>query len=220
MGFESRNADGTTSRQSRESKRQREPTRWFGNSEPMQATLPNELRETVEGFLGTTGLETLAVMVDALRRQTGTGSLDTGDLCYASTETEHWGVVDGETHHFQCFYDALVLAEIVESSVEIRTKSPEGTVVRAGRTESGEMTTEPSDAVMSFGIDQATPRHSSEGPAVEQLYAVICPYVKAFPSWVAYDDWSESTDGVTVGMPLADGTCIARRLVRRGMNDV
>lgn len=213
MGNDSSGSDRTSAVRPEQRDVKSGSSNWIGQSEPTAAVLPEAFQTTVEQFLGTGGIDTLGDVVAGLRRQTDSGPLGVEDLCHADTDTEHWGVMNGETYHFQCFYDALVLSELADTAVEIRTKSPQGSVIRARWRDNGELTVDPTDAVMSFGIDERAPEHAEEGPTVDQLYAVICPYVKAFADRTAYETWAETADAVTVGIPFSQASGIATRLV-------
>ncbi|AUX07828.1 alkylmercury lyase [Halalkaliarchaeum desulfuricum] len=112
-----------------------------------------------------------------------------------------------------CFYDAVILAALSDREVDIRTESPDGTVIEARAVGSDQLTVTPGGAVFSFGIDEGVNPPPDGGPTLEQGYAAICPYVKAFPSREAYRRWAETVPAATVAMPLSGATELAGELV-------
>lgn len=171
-----------------------------------ETELPADLQRAMGQFLGERRLETIDEFFEALGSRLDRERLTVEDLCHTDEETPHWGVLDGERYHFQCFYDAVALAEMTDSETRVRTESPDGTVIEGTATGSGEFTVSPADAVTSFGIrtDIGSPAES-----VEETYAAICPYVKGFPSREAYERWAADVSAATVAMPMADGTALA-----------
>jgi alkylmercury lyase len=174
-------------------------------------TLPEPLQRTMGAFLGAGRVETLADGAAAIRAATGGGSFDVEDLCHADGSTGHRATVDGETYEFQCFYDAVVLAEVADSPADIRTAAPDGTVVEAHADGDGGLVPTLEGATMSFGVADDAP--AGEGtPTLAETYGAICPYVKAFPDRAAYEGWAAGVPAATVGLPLADATTLARHL--------
>lgn len=169
--------------------------RWVTETPVTEEELPTDLRTVMRRFFGGGSSET---------RESG-GSISFDNFCHASGQTDHWGVLDGRKYYFQCFYDAVVLAEMTSSPVDIHTKSPDGTVIELQATGEGVRDVTPSDAVVSFGIDRNVETPSDGGPTPEAVYSAICPYIKAFPDRSAYESWAETVPAATVGMPLADG---------------
>jgi alkylmercury lyase len=183
--------------------------RWLGDSDVMDAALPAEFQAAMGTFLGE-DVETLDGWVDRLRELTG-GSIGVSELCHADSETPHRATMNGDTYHFQCFYDAVALASIEDESVDIRTESPEGDVITARATPNGVEAT-PGDAVTSFGV-AAGASPSGDEPTLGESYGAICPYVKAFPDREAYEAWASTVDAETVALPLTDGFPVAGALV-------
>ena len=186
---------------------------WRIDGSVLTTELPDELGSTLGRLLGTGPVDTLGGWVAAVRYHTDGSSITTEELCLSDDETEHWGIVDGEKHHFACFYDAVILAALVDSPVAIRTKSPDGTVIEARAVGTDELTVTPDDAVFSFGIDKDVSPPSEGGPDLEDGYAAICPYVKAFSSRDAYEQWTASVHAPTVDMSLGGATELAAALV-------
>lgn len=176
----------------------------------LDADLPEALRSTFSRFLGQR-VETVGDWVDALQRIVD-GSVAVEDLCLSKSETDHVGITDDETYYFACFYDAIILAAMTEEPVEIHTESPDGTAIELHASDDGELTATPETAVFSFGIDETVDPPVGETPTLERGYAAICPYVKAFPTPEAYEQWAETVAAPTVAMSPADATELAAAL--------
>ena len=205
---------GTVESQLAEPKDDGEPAvdRWIGDPSVMETPLPDDVRTAMERFFGDASITTLEDWVAELRRRTGGGSIGTEDLCHADGETDHWGELDGTRYDFQCFYDAVALAELTAAPVDIHTTSPDGTDIEARATGDGDLLTTPSTAVVSFGV--ATDESFGDGePTLEDAYAAICPSVRAFPTRNAYEQWATRTSAATIGMPLSAATAVATGLI-------
>ena len=188
--------------------------RWLGDDAVATATLPDDVRTAMSELFGDASVTTLEEWVDALRERTGGGPLEIDDLCHADGRTAHWGELEGTRYYFRCFYDAVALAELTDDPVEIRTASPDGTVVEARATGDGEVTATPSTAVVSFGVDpDGSSSSPPDEPTLEDAYAAICPAVRAFPTRNAYEQWAARTSAATVGVPLSAATTVATGLV-------
>jgi len=186
-----------------------ETERWIGDADGLDATLPADIQAELGRFFGTEPVETLAEVADQFQEHFG-GGVAVDDLCSTDEETGHWATVDGETRHFLCFYDAVILAALEEQPVDIRTESPDGAVIEARALGGEDLQVEPVDAVFSFGLNDS----GVEGEAtLEDGYAAICPYVKAFPSRGAYQEWANTASAPTVGMSLAGATGFASALI-------
>lgn len=186
---------------------------WQIEDSVLTAELPDELGSALGRFLGTESVETLGGWVAAVRYHIDGATVSIDELCVTDNETDHWGVVDGEKYYFACFYDAVILAALINNAVDIRTKSPTGTVIEARAIGTDELTVNPDDAVFSFGIDKDVSPPSPDGPRLEHGYAAICPYVKAFPNRNAYERWAHSVTAETVDMALTGATELAAALV-------
>jgi hypothetical protein len=192
-----------------------EPTtgRWLADDHALDAELPEEVGTALGRILGEESVGTLDEWLTEVRRRVGGGSIAVADLCHADEETGHWGEMDGETYHFQCFYDAVVLSALAESPVDIRTESPDGTVIEATATGTTDLTMTPESAVFSFGVAESVDPPADGEPTHADVYAAVCPYVRAFPDVDAYEEWAETVPAVTVAMPLAGATEVAEKLV-------
>lgn len=178
----------------------------------MTTAVPPDLRAAMGRFLGRESVGTVEEFLVGMRTELPGVSLEISDLCHADGPTGHAGITDDETYHFQCFYDAVVLAQLSEQPVDIRTEAPGGTVIRARASGSGDVTTAPESAVMSFGLRRDVAPPESGSPDIEAAYGAICPFVKAFPDRTVYEEWAETVPAATVGLSLADATGIATLL--------
>ena len=191
-----------------------ETEQWQGGDSVLTTELPADLSSALGRFLGTESVETLGGWVAAVRYHIDGASVTIDELCVTDGETDHWGIVDGEKYHFACFYDAVILAAVVESPVDIRTKSPDGTVIEARAVGTDKLTVNPGEAVFSFGIDKDISQPSEDGPSLEDGYAALCPYVNAFSNREAYERWADSVHAATISMPLEGATELAAVLVK------
>jgi len=188
---------------------------WLAGPDLLQEPLPRDLQAALGRFLGRESVETLAEWASEIRRQTGGGSLAVSELCHAEEDTAHWGDVDGERFHFQCFYDAVILAALDERTVDVHTVSPDGSVVEARAVGSEELSVTPETAVFSLGIALDAEARSDGDPTLADSYAAVCPYVKAFPDRDAYKAWADEVPAATVATPLSGATVFARALTAK-----
>lgn len=186
--------------------------RFLSTAAPLETELPPDLATSLGRLLGRPPVETVAEWVAAVRREIGGGPIGVEDLCHEETETPHWGELDGERFHFTCFYDAVVLAAIVGDPVDVHTESPEGTAIEAKAVGSADLEVDPPTAVFSFGVPEAVDPPAGE-PRHGDVYAAVCPYVRAFPDLASYDHWRRSVPAATVAMPMAGSTELAAALV-------
>ncbi len=181
--------------------------------DPLAAALPQDVATALGQFVGGESIETLSQWAQAVRRQTGGGAVSMAELCVADHETPHWGNREDERTYFECFYDAVIVAALAEEPVDVRTVSPDGTVIRARAMGSTHLHVRPPSAVFSFGIDDGDVQDSDGEPTLAEGYAAICPYVNAFPDEAAYRHWAASVPAATVALPLAGATDLAAALV-------
>lgn len=207
------NTDVCCSAETQATKSERTGGRWLEGSNVLDARLPAGLQSALGRFVGKESVDTLGEWTMDIRRLTGGGSIDVEELCHASAETDHWGEVGDERYYFQCFYDAVILAAFENRSVDIHTVSPSGTVVEARAVGSDKLSVSPEESVFSLGIDENGGEQSGGNPTLEDGYAAICPYVRAFPNRDAYEQWADRVHAATVAMPLAGATDIASALV-------
>ncbi|RQG91604.1 alkylmercury lyase [Natrarchaeobius halalkaliphilus] len=187
--------------------------RWVEDPTDSAATLPEDVQTAMERFLGTEPLETMVDCLPAVRRRVFGDTVDVVDLCHADGETDHRAVLEGETYHFRCFYDVILLAALTSSPVEMRTVAPDGAAVTARVTGTGKPTVSPTSAVASFGIETDVEPLSASDRPLEVSYAAICPHTNAFPSRPEYEAWAATASAATIGMPLANATELAELLL-------
>jgi hypothetical protein len=192
---------------------------WLDGRDPLEQPLPGDLQSALGQFLGRDSVETLAEWASEIRRLTGGGSINVEELCHTDQETVHWGDVDGERFHFQCFYDAVILAALEDRAVDVHTVSPEGAVVKARAAGSEELLVTPESAVFSLGIALDAQEQSGGNPTLQDGYAALCPYVKAFPGRDAYKAWADEVPAATVATPLSGATAFARALTDETTRD-
>ncbi len=169
---------------------------------PTVEPLPPRLQTGLAGFAETESVETLEEWGEVINSYLDADTVTVDTLCHTDAESEHWGEVDGERYDFACFFDAILLAGLVEQSVAVRTVSPDGTEITATATPAGDVTVSPIDAVFSFGIDHGVLEDSPDDPTLEDIYQYNCPYVRAFPTIEAYQSWAASTRAITVALPF------------------
>jgi len=196
-----------------ETESNRDTGHWIDEVDVLDAQLPDELQSALGRFAGKESIGTLGEWVTEIRRLTGGGAIDVDQLCHTDTETEHWGTASDGRYYFQCFYDAVILAAVEERPVDIHTVSPGGTVVEAQAVGSDELSVTPEEAVFSLGISTDAHEQSGRKPTLQDGYAAICPYVKAFPDREAYERWADTVPAATVALPLAGATDVASALV-------
>lgn len=187
--------------------------RWIPESQLLEAPLPDDVRTALGRLLGGGSVETLDEWITAVRRRTGGGPITVDDLCHAGEETVHCGEIEGERYHFRCFYDAVILSALTETPVTIRTESPDGTGIEMRSVETTELTVAPETAVFSFGVDETVVLPADGDPSHADIYAAVCPHVRAFPDLEAYERWAATVPVATVAMPLAGATDLAAELV-------
>lgn len=186
-------------------------SRWLGDG-TLDQRLPADLRTALGRFVGVDSVDTLAEWAEQIRQQTGGGAIDVNQLCHTDEDTVHWGEVGGRRYHFQCFYDAVILAAIETEPVDIHTTSPNGVTIEAHAVGSEELSVTPDTAVVSLGISLDAHELSGGNPTLQDGYTAICPYVQAFADREAYATWAETVPAATVATPLSGATAFARAL--------
>lgn len=136
-------------------------------------------------------------------------------LC-TTDQSPHKARFDGTTQHFVCVQDAFIVPYVVNEvdTVEITTESPvNGEQIEATIVDDG-VTTDPTEAVMSFGVaaDVSPPSESAGSPEI--AYGKICPYGHAFVNRQEYEKWSKTVDAVTMVTPLEEAFLMARSIGR------
>lgn len=188
---------------------------WSGTANDVMTTpLPLAIQDELQTLFGVSSITTLSEYVEEIRTHLEGDSIAVEDLCHASEPTGHRAKVGGDTYHFMCFYDAVVLAALRETAVDITTRSPEGGLIEATATGSDSLTVTPDTAVTSFGVASEAAHSDGYPPTVEDLYRAVCPNVKAFPDPAAYQDWAADHEASTVAIALDDAIGIASALLK------
>jgi hypothetical protein len=187
--------------------------RWITAEPVLDADFPSDVQTRLGQLLGDESVETLSDWIVEIRQLTGGGAIAVEDLCHSNTETSHWGEMAGERYYFLCFYDAVILAALADEPVDIRTESPGGETIRAKAAGTADLTVTPEEAVFSFGIDNSVKLPADGDPSPADVYAAVCPYVRAFPDGDAYEEWSNRVSAATVAMPLEGATELAAALI-------
>lgn len=186
---------------------------WLVGPDVGTAPLPGSVSRAFERFLGDSDLQTPGDLATSVRTMVGGGGITVDALCHAEGPTDHRGILGNDVYYFECFYDAALLAELVDEPVDIRTASPDGVAIEAWAVGSNDPTVRPSGAAASIGIATDALRHTDTTPSLAAAYRAICPYVKAFPDRTAYREWAADTNAATVGLPLAAAIDFAGRMI-------
>lgn len=177
---------------------------WITTRPVTDAALPDPMTDALQPLFGVSTGDTLGNWANAIGSVVDEDNIGVDDLCHADEATPHRARMTGETYHFLCFFDAVLLAVFEGNRVEIATETPSGRQVEIVATDQRILETTPSDLVVSFGVTADLPEPRDGEYAPEDVYGSVCPYVKAFESRSEYEAWTESVDAVTVGFPLDD----------------
>lgn len=159
-------------------------------------------------------VETWAEWIDAIRaasNETQDELPTEDDLCYLE-DGNHTVEIDGETKSFVCVLDPLAVPFLRGMPGTIRSVTPEAGEAIIIDVDSGGVSVDTDDAVVSLGVSRdstvaGTPTH-------EEIYAESCPYIHAFASVEEYERWADRTDAATTSVPVDIGVAIARELAR------
>ena len=146
------------------------------------------------------------------------GGFPTGlDAMCTPEHDRHAATFGGETHHFHCVLDTLLVPFVVDvkAPVIVRSQSPQSGEIIEVSLSRNDIEVSPGDAVMSFGIATDIGIEGSTGDAIDPAieYELFCPYVNAFASWEEYERWADQTDvAITIGLSMVEGFALARAL--------
>lgn len=154
-------------------------------------------------------------------------SIGLDELCNAEA-SRHRATVGGETRHFRCVLDPLLLPFLEETPdrVAVTSLSPrEERPVEVELRRNGDATdpasevdvdARPTDAVVSLGVaTDGPPATEREQPLA--AHELFCPYVNAFPSRDAYEAWADETDeAASTAITVEDAAAVASRLATAG----
>jgi len=138
-------------------------------------------------------------------------TLSTDDLC-DTDDSAHSATVGGETTHYMCAEDPLVVGLLADEHVTVESTPPNREEpVRIEFAPDGTITADPEGALLSFGVVK-----DDDGPDAvtpEAMYGLVCPYGHAFPDDEAYDAWAAETDAVTDVLSVPAGIAVMRALI-------
>lgn len=134
-------------------------------------------------------------------------------LCTAET-SRHQAKIEGETQHFYCVLDALVVPFLldIDEPISIRSESPVSETIVEIRAGQDTLTVDPADAVMSFGTATDLDAPTTEEFDLSLAHERFCPYANAFPTEAEYDEWAAQTDAITTAFPIEVGYQLARHV--------
>lgn len=185
--------------------------RWIDARPVTEGRLPTDAARLLGRFYGGDDVETVGDFVAATRAGAG-GAISVDQLCYVDGDASHVARTAGETYRFRCFFDGVALSFLVDEPVEIATETPAGTTVDIRTTPDDTVESTPEGAVVSFGVARDVEVPGDGGPVPADVYAAVCPYVRAFRTREAYEGWAAAVDAATFAMPLSAGLPIARGL--------
>lgn len=138
-------------------------------------------------------------------------SVSTDDLC-DTEESPHSATLDGETTHYVCAQDPLIVGLLADEPVTVQSTPPSGSApIRIEFGPDGEIGVDPAGALFSFGI--ATDAEAPATIAPEAIYELVCPYGHAFPNDEAYREWADEVDTVTDVLSVPAGIAVMAALI-------
>lgn len=155
--------------------------------------------------------------VEALAFLAERDDIDVGlnTLCTVDN-SPHMARFDGRTQHYQCVQDPIIVPFLADDidTVEIETESPvSGEPIELTVTET-EITADPEEVVMSFGVAADVDRPPDDLPSPILAYSRFCPYGHAFRSQDEYEAWAADVDAITMATSMDDTLELARALGR------
>jgi hypothetical protein len=194
------------------------PDTWIEERPVKTAQLPVDVAGDMSRFFGES-IEAFDDMISAIRSVTEGNGISVDELCHVEEETPHYADTEEETFYFRCFYDAIILAALENEPIDVHTVSPDGVVIEAHAVGSEELSVDPETAVFSLGIGLDAHEESGGDPTLQDSYAAICPYIKAFTDRDAYDTWADAVPATTVATPMSGATAFARALTTEGNDE-
>lgn len=138
-------------------------------------------------------------------------TLSTDDLC-DTEDSPHAATVGGETTHYMCAQDPLVVGLLAEEPVTVESTPPNrAEPIRIEFGTDGKIEVEPTGALFSFGIAA-----DAEAPATispQEIYRLVCPYGHTFPDDTAYRAWAGDVDAVTDVLSVPAGIAVMAALI-------
>jgi hypothetical protein len=138
-------------------------------------------------------------------------SLSTDDLC-DTEDSPHSATVGGETTHYVCAQDPIVVGLLADEPVTVESTAPtaDDPVTIEFDPESG-VTVTPEGSLLSFGIDPDA--RAPERVTPEAMYGIVCPYGHAFPDDESYQAWARETEAVTDVLSVPAGIAVMGALI-------
>lgn len=139
------------------------------------------------------------------------------ELCLADS-TRHEARIGEAVEHFQCVLDPLLLPFVLEDAtdIEVRSESPVSDAVVTIDVTRDDLSVDPGDAVVSFGVAADVDPPGDDQDALAYGYAAFCPYINAFADREEYEEWADETPAAaTMALSVADAHALAGRLGRR-----
>lgn len=181
--------------------------------------LPPHVGARLAAVCGTDGrVETGADWVDAIQATVDpdvSGPVTEADLCHAA-DGAHTVQIGDESVSFVCVIDPLMVPFIRQTTGTVTSQPPVGDERVEIEIGSAEATATPATAVISVGVTRDS---GSTPPSPAQLYEAVCPYVHAFPSIEAYEEWAGTVDAATTSLSLPTGVAFARELAHVLVDD-
>jgi hypothetical protein len=178
--------------------------------------LPDAVATRLATFTGRRPDEqTMGAFVDALRESWPTaGHTPTiDDLCTTDSGPSR-AHLDGETYHFQCVQDALLVPLLREPPVTVTATSPLDEATISVEISADEMTVDPSGAVASFGV-ATNPAGPVESIDEQTGFDQVCPYTNLCHSRAEYDRYVRQTDeAALVALSVPESVALGHLLVR------
>jgi hypothetical protein len=138
-------------------------------------------------------------------------ALSTDDLC-DTEKSPHSATVGGETTHYVCVQDPIVVGLLAEEPVTVESTPPTADEpVTIEFAPDGTVTAEPAGSLLSFGIDPEA--DAPERVTPEAMYGLVCPYGHAFPDDESYETWARETDAVTDVLSVPAGIAVMGALI-------
>lgn len=150
------------------------------------------------------------MIVETFEEDTG-GTLSTSDLC-DTADSPHTATLAGETTHYMCAQDPLVVGMLADEPVTVESTPPNREEpITVSFEPDGTIEAAPDGALLSFGVDPDAERPEPVTP--EAMYRLVCPYGHAFPDDEAYREWASEADAVTDALSVPAGIAVMRALI-------
>lgn len=194
-----------------------DPTRIDPDVEPATVTLPSALGDRIAAFFGVEQVATGTDWIDALEtgmEPTGeTFSLD--DLC-TTDASPHVIEIAASEQAYQCVIDPLLVPFVTGDPATVRSVCPVTDEEIVIEVDADGVRAQPETAFFSLGIAESAVERAGDPPhSPASTYEAFCPYVNAFASKGAYEEWAATTGAVTARVPLEYGVTLVGALAER-----